>query len=196
MIEVTCVGCGEKFKDYPSNRRKFCSPGCVTKPKKYGVNTRADRIYTIWSDMKSRCSAGSKTGAGYYDHASVCDEWKSDFEAFRSWALANGYADDLTIDRVDGSKGYSPGNCRWATKSQQAANRRSSGNGIAPKTSQYRGVRKLPSGRWRAQVSKKGRPIHVGVFSSEIDAAKARDEAAVQEYGADFAILNFPRKEG
>lgn len=31
----------------------------------------------------------------------VCDEWRNSFEAFRDWALSNGYSDELTIDRID-----------------------------------------------------------------------------------------------
>ena len=56
----------------------------------------------------------------------VCPEWYRNFAAFRAWALANGYADNLSIDRIDNNKGYEPSNCRWATKKQQARNRQDS----------------------------------------------------------------------
>lgn len=38
--------------------------------------------------------------------------------------MSHGYADDLTIDRIDNDKGYSPDNCRWVTVVQQGWNKR------------------------------------------------------------------------
>ncbi len=55
----------------------------------------------------------------------MCNEWRTSFEPFRNWALANGYSDELTIDREDNDGHYQPSNCRWVTMAKQCRNRRS-----------------------------------------------------------------------
>ena len=52
----------------------------------------------------------------------ICKEWKNDFVKFYNWSMANGYKDDLTIDRINVNGNYEPSNCRWATKLQQQRN--------------------------------------------------------------------------
>ena len=86
---------------------------------------RKSRLYHIYSAMKQRC--GNPNNSAYSRYGArgitVCDEWKNNPDAFIEWALSHGYTDDLSIDRIDNHKGYSPENCRWIPLDRQASNR-------------------------------------------------------------------------
>lgn len=81
------------------------------------------RLYQTWYDMRKRCVAGCREARNYFDRGiSVCKEW-TDWPTFARWARANGYTDELTIDRIDNDGNYEPTNCRWVTKSENIRNR-------------------------------------------------------------------------
>jgi hypothetical protein len=81
------------------------------------------RLYRAWTRMKNRCSNPTEI----YWHGrgiTVCPEWLTSYEAFRDWALANGYHANLSLDRIDNNGNYEPANCRWTTQRVQASNSR------------------------------------------------------------------------
>ncbi|MCK9597471.1 MAG: hypothetical protein M0R06_00445 [Sphaerochaeta sp.] len=82
-------------------------------------------LYRRWGHIIGRCLNPSDARYPYYGGRgiTVCQEWLK-FEAFRDWALANGYAENLTIDRKENDGNYEPSNCRWVSWKEQQNNRR------------------------------------------------------------------------
>lgn len=122
-----CV-CGNITSVLASNLKRghTRSCGCKTNSMKHKTHGMSNtRLYKIWIGMKNRCYNPSTPHYEYYGGRgiNVCNDWKFDFEPFYKWSTENGYEDGLSIDRIDNGKGYSPDNCRWATKEQQARNK-------------------------------------------------------------------------
>lgn len=80
------------------------------------------RLYTCWQNMKARCYNKNSERYPHYGAKGVivCDQWLN-FENFKDWAEANGYSDNLTIDRINPKLNYEPSNCRWLTYEENHA---------------------------------------------------------------------------
>ena len=106
-----------------STKCRACVPR-ITESKPH----RKERIYHIYTAMKQRCTNPNAKHYSRYGGRgiAVCDEWLSSPDAFIEWALSHGYADNLTIERIDYDKGYCPENCCWIPQKAQSKNRSNS----------------------------------------------------------------------
>jgi len=81
--------------------------------------------HKIWKDMIKRCE--NQNNRAYVDYGgrgiTVCPEWRLSFQAFYEH-IGPRPAPDLSVDRIDNDRGYEPGNVRWATRKEQANNKR------------------------------------------------------------------------
>jgi hypothetical protein len=82
-------------------------------------------LYRTFRAMVTRCENSNADKWDRYGGRGikVCAEWRNDFDAFRTWAMANGYQPGLSVDRINPDGDYEPGNCQWITVSENSLRR-------------------------------------------------------------------------
>lgn len=118
-LPKVCESCKTEFWGWRRGKRVFCSKPCRTAARVAGTPT-----YHNWEGMKSRCQNPKAIKYAEYGGAgiTVCERW----QVFMNFLADMGERPTNThsLDRIDGTKGYEPGNVRWATRVEQTANRR------------------------------------------------------------------------
>lgn len=94
---------------------------CGNRSRTHGLSR--DRIYHIYYGVKQRCENPKSTAYKDYGGRGIRVLWE-DWRSFREWALANGYKEGLTLDRIDVNGDYEPSNCRWIPQAEQMRNTR------------------------------------------------------------------------
>jgi hypothetical protein len=133
--------------------------------------------YHAWHDMVSRCNKTSHES--YTDYGgrgiTVCERWHN-FENFIS-DMGSRPSPSHSLERVNNSEGYYPENCIWATRFEQAINKRARKNNI----SGVRGVSWVKErNKWLATIGVMGELIYLGTFDSLEEATKVRKEAEIK----------------
>ncbi len=141
-----------------SGQIKSCGCGAKRNSLKHGESRT--RLYRIWYGIIRRTEDCSRKEYKDYGALGVrmCDEWRESYEAFRAWALANGYDDTLSIDRIESNGNYEPSNCRWATKSTQENNKRAthllSIGGVSKTPAEWSKISGIPAYQIRRRKAK------------------------------------------
>ena len=124
--------CGKIVEVQSYRLFEYKSCGCLEKENRNSIGKRFQthglsntRIYSIWCGMKDKCNNPNAEHYARYGGRGIkiCEEWNNDFSAFYDWSMSNGYANTLSIDRIDVNGNYDPSNCRWIEMKYQFRNK-------------------------------------------------------------------------
>lgn len=189
--------CGTEFKAITYNVKKCLTKSCgchrknVSSKLSSKVNIKHNlsyhRLYNTWCDIIKRTTNVKHIRFSSYGGRGikVCERWLN-IENFIE-DMYPSYQEGLSIDRIDNDGNYEPSNCRWATKSTQAINKRLI---YANNTSGYRGAYFRPkTNQWVASIIINSKSVYLGIFNTSIEAGKAYDSYVINnqlEYPTNF----------
>lgn len=139
---------------------------------KHGL--RYENTYNNWKAMMSRCYGNEETKNGAYKQKNITVEpFLQDMTNYHNYVITLPNYElkeqmNLTIDRIDGNKGYERGNLRWATKSEQSSNR-------AEVKGRYIGIGEN-KGNWYFKIEFMGKNYYKSGFPTLEAALSARNE--------------------
>lgn len=127
---LCCCGNQKVIKAMELVKGRITSCGCRRlkiigeASKTHGMSKTA--LFIKWRNILLRCYNPKDSGFHRYGGRGigVCEEWRNNFLSFYNWAISTDYDSSLSLDRIEGKGDYSPVNCRWATRSEQAINRK------------------------------------------------------------------------
>tara|TARA_R110002167_G_scaffold15663_1_gene62195 strand:- start:482 stop:946 length:465 start_codon:yes stop_codon:yes gene_type:complete len=137
-------------------------------------------IYYVWKSMTQRCTNINNKAYPYYGGRgiSVCVSWVESFSVFyEDMGLPPSGA---TLERVKVNLGYSKENCIWATRTEQARNRRKFKNNTSGRTGVH--LCKIYN-KWRTSITVDKKTINLGTFDIYSDAVAARETAELKYFG-------------
>lgn len=175
LVHGTSNSCGCYRREYIAQKNYKHGGTRRTAPK--------ERLHSIWTGMKRRCHSPKDIGYRNYGQRGiiVCDEWRYDYSAFREWALANGYSDELTIDRIDVNGNYEPSNCRWATIKEQSnntrVNHRVTYNGETHTLAEWQDITGIDDDKLGRRLSK-GLPLDKVFYNGDLRAFRYKEKTS------------------
>lgn len=185
IVYLVKCECGNEKIVYRGNLLKWNYHKCSCVRKNKGGLSNSP-LYSVWRAMLNRCSKPNSHGFKWYGGKGikVCEEWANEYTGyvnFYNWSINNGYKEiklpsgrnKLTIDRIDGTKGYCPDNCRWVEYETQLTNLPK----LCTNKSGYVGVSwSKQEKKWICVISIKSHSKRIGGFATQKEAVEARNK--------------------